>query len=104
MTKDDIKKKLSDTAAKVLPTDGEAWLYGSQARGSANRDSDWDILVLLEKESLDHTDFDNYAYPFIETGWDVNAMVSPILLTKKEWEASSFTPFYKNVINDRIAL
>ena len=61
MTKDDIKKKLSDTAAKVLPTDGEAWLYGSQARGSANRDSDWDILVLLEKESLDHTDFNKYA-------------------------------------------
>ena len=31
-------------------------------------------------------------------------MVSPILLTKKDWEASSFTPFYKNVTNDRIAL
>ena len=104
MTKKDIIKELSHTAAKVLPTDGEAWLYGSQARGSANRDSDWDILVLIEKESLDHTDFNNYAFAFIETGWDVNAMVSPILLTKKEWEASSFTPFYKNVLNDRIAL
>lgn len=91
-------------ADKVLPEDGEAWLFGSQARGTSHNDSDWDVLVLLNKESLSHTDFGTYAYPFIETGWDIDAMVSPILLTKREWEASSFTPFYKNVTKDRIAL
>ena len=104
MTKDDKINILSAVADRVLPKDGEAWLFGSQARGTGRSDSDWDVLVLLEKDSLSHTDFGTYAYPFIETGWDIDAMVSPILLTKKDWEASSFTPFYKNVMNDRIAL
>lgn len=104
MTREDKIDRLSAIAEKVMPEDGEAWLFGSQARGTGGSDSDWDVLVLLGKETLSHTDFGTYAYPFIEEGWNIDAMVSPILLTKKEWEASSFTPFYKNVINDRIAL
>lgn len=96
--------RLSAVAGRVLAEDGEAWLFGSQARGTSRPDSDWDVLVLLGKESLSHTGFVTYAYPFIEEGWDIDAMVSPILLTKNDWEASSFTPFYKNVVNDRIAL
>lgn len=104
MTQEDKIRRLSAVADRVLPEDGEAWLFGSQARGTGHSESDWDVLVLLGKESLSHTDFGTYAYPFIEAGWDIDAMVSPILLTKKEWEASSFTPFYKNVIKDRIAL
>lgn len=91
-------------ASSVLPTGGEAWLFGSQARGTAHADSDWDVLVLLEKESIAHTDFGVYAFPFMDEGWNIDATVIPILLTKKEWAASSFTPFYKNVMKDRIAL
>lgn len=64
MTSDEKIKKLSDTAKRVLPTGNEAWLYGSQARGTANRDSDWDILVLVNGEALGHEDFGIYAYPY----------------------------------------
>ena len=104
MTYEEKIKTLSNVACNVLPADAEAWLFGSQARGTARTDSDWDILVLLNKDKILHTDFDKYAYPFVKTGWDIDAMVAPILLTKKDWDASKFTPFYKNVTNDRIAL
>ncbi|MBR6844067.1 MAG: nucleotidyltransferase domain-containing protein [Bacteroidales bacterium] len=104
MTRNEIITELSTTASKVLPTNAEAWLFGSQARGTATSESDWDVLVLLDKDAIVHTDFGQFAYPFIETGWDVDAMVSPILLSKKEWAKSSFTPFYKNVMNERIRL
>ncbi len=62
------------------------------------------MLVLVDKNTLQHTDFGQFAYPFMEKGWDIDAAVIPILLTKREWEESSFTPFYKNVMHDRIRL
>lgn len=104
MTRDEIIEILSGVARKVLPVGCEAWLFGSQARGTAREDSDWDILVLIDKEQLAYTDYGIYAHPFMEKGWDIDATVIPLLFTKKQWEASSFTPFYKNVTKDRIVL
>lgn len=98
-------KQMSATAKRIMPSGGEAWLFGSQARGTAREDSDWDILILLEKEGhITLEDYGKYAYPFQELGWDIDAMVSPIVYTKRDWERSSFTPFYKNVMQDRIRL
>lgn len=31
-----------------MPANGKAILFGSQARGTAREDSDWDILIILE--------------------------------------------------------
>ena len=39
------------------------FLYGSQARDEARPDSDWDILLLLDKEQLAEVDHDKYVYP-----------------------------------------
>lgn len=49
-------------------------------------------------------DYDNFVYPFLEIGWDIDAAVSPIIYTKDNWERMSFTPFYKNVTKDKIRL
>ena len=32
----------------ILPTNAKLLLFGSQARGDARQDSDWDLLILLE--------------------------------------------------------
>ena len=103
----DQKEKLhrmSETARRVLPEGGTAWLFGSQARGTANRDSDWDILILLDKEKVMPEDHDTVGFPFREAGWDFNAVVNPIIYTKQDWERSWFSPFYKNVMQERIRL
>ena len=79
-------------------------LFGSQARGDADNSSDWDILILLDKERIKNADFDAVAYPIVELGWRLGIEINPLLYTYKDWEKRSFTPFYKNVQKDKIEL
>ena len=51
-------------------------LWLSQARGEAIEDSDWDLLILLNKEKREFEDFGRYASPFTEIGFDNNEYVS----------------------------
>ena len=97
MNRDDVIEKIQNTAMKTLPKGTTVLLFGSRVRGDATRDSDWDILILLDKDKISNEDYDQYAYPMTSLGWDINETVSPILYTKNQWSSYSFTPFYKSV-------
>lgn len=97
-------QQMTDLASRVMPADGEVWLFGSRARGNAKPDSDWDILILIDKDRISLDDYGRYAYPFQELGWDIDAMISPVVYTKRDWDRSSFTPFHKNVMQERVAI
>ena len=89
---------------QVLAPNARALLFGSRARGNAMPDSDWDILVLLNKNKIETSDYDNIAYPLFELGWSLEHNFSIKLYTVKEWEKRSFTTFYKNVEQEGIVL
>lgn len=95
---------IKDVANVSMPQGSRILLFGSQARGDAHEESDWDILILLDKPRIEHTDFDEVAYPIIEMGWRLGIAVNPLLYTYKDWEKRHFTPFYKNVQKDGIEL
>lgn len=103
-----MEKKILDSIKQILavtlPKQAKAMLYGSQARGDARQDSDWDILIVVDKDRLQPEDYDTITYPLTKLGWDLGAQINPIMYTKKEWEASRITPFYHNVLEDAIAL
>ena len=100
----DIIQELRETGRRVVPPNGHVWLYGSRARGDAHEDSDWDLLILLDKPSITPQDEDNISYPFVVAGWKNNSAVSPQLYTFDEWEARSFTPYYQNVERDKMLI
>ena len=104
MSNDYVISRIKDAAVALIPQGGRAILYGSRARGDARPDSDWDILVLLDKERITLEDMDNITYPIRELGWNLNEMINPIMFTEKEWKAKSFIPFYKNVTKEGITL
>lgn len=99
-----ILQSIKERLGQVLPLGGRALLFGSQARGDAREDSDWDILILIDKEKVTNDDFDNVAYPLMELGWQLNAVINPLLYTYSDWQKRNFTPFYKNVERDGIEI
>lgn len=96
----DIKHLLSQN----LPSNGKAFLFGSRARGDARPNSDWDILIILDKEMLLPDDYDAISYPLRVLGWELGESINPIMYTESEWMESKATPFYHNVLTDAIAL
>ncbi|MBQ7438717.1 MAG: nucleotidyltransferase domain-containing protein [Paludibacteraceae bacterium] len=96
--------RLSRLGKKILPDTASLWLYGSRARKTAREDSDWDLLILLDEEKQKSTDFAQYAYPFTLMASAEDQMVIPQIYTKKQWRQMHFTPFVKNVEQDKIVL
>lgn len=88
-----IKSKLVET----LPANGEAVLFGSQARGDQHADSDWDILIIIDKDRVSLAENAAITYPLVMVGWNFGVDINPVLYTKQEWEKNRHTPFYENV-------
>ena len=89
---------------QILPTE-KVILFGSQARGDEHEESDWDLLILLNKEKRNFTeDFGKYAYPFTELGWSYGVDINAVLYTTTQWEQGKIFPFYKNEMHDGIEI
>ncbi len=103
MEESQVIKDIKKLAKSTLPEGSSLLLYGSRARGDAHRNSDWDLLILLDKPRITAEDYD-VTYPFRELGWDIGEEISPHIYTKQQWDSWSFLPFYKNVERDKIIL
>ena len=64
-------------------------------------DSDWDLLLLLDKQKNEFDDFDKYAYPIMECGFDLSQYFSVHTYTKKEWYDGRHAMFFYNVEHDK---
>ena len=97
-----VFNRIREVAHRTVPMGGRAILYGSRARGDARSGSDWDVLIVLDKERLDNNDYTYVSYPFVMLGADLNEEINPVMYTKKEWQQYGFTPFHANVEHDGI--
>ena len=96
--------KIVDKARSIASPDAKIYLFGSRARGDYRQDSDWDLLVIIDKPSIEEDDYEKYFYPFIDLSWNMGEVINPQLYTSSDWQESSFTPFYNNVEQDKILL
>ena len=83
-------------ASRLLPKGAKVILFGSRARGTAQENSDWDILILL---------LDDYGFPFRQLGWDINQEINPIVSTFRDMASGKHSnPLYYNIANEGITI
>ena len=104
ISKDKILDKIRLLGKKVLPKGSHLLLYGSRARGDNRTDSDWDLLVLLNRPQKEDLDFASISYPLMELGFSLGQYFSVHTYSQQEWKNMSYLPFYKNVERDKIEL
>lgn len=98
-----IFEQIRQLKRQIIPNE-TLILFGSQARGDAKPDSDWDLLVILNKDKRTQEDYDKYAFPFDELGWGYGVAINPKLYTKKQWEQGKIFPFYRNVMHEGLEI
>lgn len=94
---------IRDTIRAAEPT-AQIILYGSRARGDAREDSDWDVLVIIDKPRLSLKDRSNIQYPVWDKGLDLGQEINVFPYTRQQWEQSSLSLFKYNVIKEGITL
>lgn len=99
-----IIERIRGMASAILPPNSRLLLYGSRARGDSHEDSDWDMLIILDKHTASHDDYDRYAFPFHMLGAELQQVFSPIVYGIGQWKQMTTSPFYENVQNDKIEL
>lgn len=79
-------------------------LFGSRARGDEKPDSDYDILVVLEKK--ERPVIDKLYDGVMDCLMDFNRLVSLKIYSEEQWQYSTKlgTPFSKNVMKEGIPL
>ena len=92
---------IRQVASTVLPQGSKLYLYGSRARGDARENSDWDLLLLLDKPASNDDDFQKYVYPIMERGFDMWQYFSIQTYTKEDWYNGPHAMFYYNVEKDK---
>ena len=79
----------------------KVYLYGSRARGTMKADSDWDLLILLDKDKITTEVERNVTSPLYDLEFEIGEVISPIVYSEKEWNSKhSITPFYSNVMRE----
>ena len=100
MDRTQVIENIKQVAAQVLPKGSALYLYGSRARGDYKEDSDWDLLLLIDKKN-DSEDFNKYAYPIMKCGFDLWQYFSVHTYSKDEWYNGPHAMFYYNVEQDK---
>jgi len=102
MRRPDITQAIRKAMHHLFP-DAEVWLFGSEARGDARPDSDVDLLILLDKEHISIEDEMQISDPLYKIELETGVSINPFILSKKLW-GKIITPFYENVMRERLAL
>lgn len=96
----DILKEIKRIILEQEPS-AKIYLYGSRSKGLAGKESDWDLLILLNRDRITPEIEKSITYPLFDLEFDTGELISPMVYTEREWKTKySITPFYHNVMQE----
>ncbi len=94
-----IACRIKDVVKTIDPT-ADVILYGSRARGDNNPDSDWDILILVERE-VDIAYERIFRHRLYDLELETGEAFSITVHNKSDWESKYWmTPLYENILRE----
>lgn len=80
-------------------------LFGSHARGQANEESDWDILILIEAQKKTRKIEDKYRNEMFDLELELGEPISTIIYSKLDWETRHiYSSLYQNIKRDGVKI
>lgn len=82
-----------------------AILYGSRAKGNAGPDSDWDILILVNKPKVSLKDEQAFRHNLYELELKTGQPISTFVYSLQDWnDKLSITPLYQNIQREGLVI
>ena len=105
MTKDEVAPA-EEFARRVRSRLGEACreiiLFGSRARGTARPESDYDVMIIVDRASdVLHRMVQDTAF---ETALELDCVFSPVVFDSQMYEQDRYEPLFVNVRREGIAI
>jgi hypothetical protein len=104
MDKQTLLNKIKQAVQTIEP-EAQILLYGSRARGDAQPDSDWDLLILIEG-TVNPTLTSQLRRQIYEIEWESGEVLCTIVRSQDQWQAPLLqtTPFWQSVNREAIKL
>jgi len=104
MRKKQIIERISKSIHKKDHT-AEAFLFGSRARGDNRKDSDWDILILIDNNKVTNEIEDNFRDDLYNIELESGQIISTFIYSKDYWKNTLiYSPLYKNINREGVRL
>lgn len=94
----EVRRRLTEELGQPV----EVILFGSQARGDANKDSDVDLLVVVP--SLDNAVRKKISNATWEVGFEAGRLVCAVPTTKRDFEYYKILPLYQTIRKEGVAV
>jgi len=103
-TNDQLINRIVGVVNKTAPH-SQVFLYGSRARGTASKSSDWDVLILMDKNKVTFFDETGFMDAFYELELETGEVLSPLIYSKNEWKKKYLhTPLFENIKREGIQI
>jgi len=104
MNKELIRRKIKEAVTEKDAT-AQVILFGSKARGTDNAESDWDVLVLLDKATVTFKDEQRIRHRLYDVELEIEEPISTLVYSLTDWNTRhSVTPLFKNVQAEGVLL